>query len=154
MAPLLDPAPQTASGLARFVAFHDAPEAAGFRGEPLAFAVMLARGSDGFVLVFNKFRRVWELPGGLIDPGESARASAVRELREEACCEARDVRWVGVTEVTDGRTYFGAVCRCEVDVVEFVENEEMSGLVYWRPGHAPSGIGATDEALLERFGRD
>jgi 8-oxo-dGTP diphosphatase len=144
---------QTASGLARFVAFHDAPEAGDFRGEALAFAVMLARAPAGFLLVFNNFRRVWELPGGLVDPGERPRDAAVRELREEAGCTAREVRWMGVTEVTDGRTHFGAVCRCDVETIEFVANEEIGGLAYWTPASAPPGIGATDEALLERFGR-
>jgi 8-oxo-dGTP diphosphatase len=144
---------QTTSGLARFVAFHAAPEVDFFRGESLEFAVMLARGPEGFLLVFNKFRRVWELPGGLIDAGERARDAAIRELREEAGCDARDVRWLGVTEVEDGRTHFGAVCRCDVNTIEFVENEEIGGLAYWRSEFVPPGIGATDEALLTRFGR-
>jgi 8-oxo-dGTP pyrophosphatase MutT (NUDIX family) len=144
---------QTAPGLARFVAFHVAPEGGFFRGERLAFAVMLARGADGFLLVFNNFRRVWELPGGLIDAGERPRDAAVRELREEAGSDARDVRWLGVTEVTDGRTHFGAVCRCDVRAIEFVENEEIGGLSYWQPDRPTPGMGATDEALLARFGR-
>ena len=35
------------------------------------FAVVIARSADGVVLVFNRYRKVWELPGGLIDAGES-----------------------------------------------------------------------------------
>jgi 8-oxo-dGTP diphosphatase len=141
-----------APGLARFVAFHEAPEASFFRGETLAFAVMLARAPDGFVLVFNNFRRVWELPGGLIDAGERPRDAAIRELREEAGCDARDVRWLGVTEVTDGRAHFGAVCGCHVSTIEFGESEEIGALAYWKPARAPADIGDTDEALLARFG--
>jgi 8-oxo-dGTP diphosphatase len=143
------PAP---TGLARFVAFHEAPESSRFRDEPLAFALMLARGGEGVVMVFNKYRRVWELPGGLIDPGEGPRDAAQRELREEAGCEARDVRWLGVTEVNDGRTFFGGVFACEVVLPEFVENEEIGGLAWWQPDRPPPGMGATDEALLEKFG--
>jgi 8-oxo-dGTP pyrophosphatase MutT (NUDIX family) len=141
------------SGLARFAAFHESPESAGFRGDRLAFAVMIARSSEGVVLVFNKFRRVWELPGGLIDPGEGPRDSAIRELREEAGCEARNVEWLGVTEVIDDRVCFGGVFACDVDVTEFVENEEIGALAYWQPDRPPPGFGATDEALLEIFGR-
>ena len=139
-------------GCARFVAFHDAPESDSFRGEQLAFAVTVARSPEGIVLVLNKFRRVWELPGGLIDPGERARDTAIRELREEAGCGARAVTWLGVTEVNDDRIFFGGVFACEVDVAEFVENEEIGGLAYWQPDRPPPGMGATDEALLERFG--
>ena len=141
------------AGLARFVDFHEAPEADSFRGEKLAFAVIVARSLEGVVLVFNKYRRVWELPGGLIDPGEAARDTAIRELREEAGCEARDVEWLGVTEVKDDRTLFGGVFAGEVHVAEFVENEEIGGLSYWQADRPPPGIGATDEALLARFGR-
>ena len=147
------PASPAPDGHARFVAFHEAPESSQFRGEPLAFAITLARSPEGVVLVFNKYRRVWELPGGLIDPGEGPRDSAQRELREEAGCEARDVVWLGVTEVNDGRTFFGGVFACDVEVAEFVENEEIGGLSFWQPDRAPPGIGATDEALLEKFGR-
>jgi 8-oxo-dGTP diphosphatase len=142
-----------AAGLAQFVAFHEAAECDEFRGEKLAFAVILARSREGVVLVFNKYRHLWELPGGLIDPGEGARDTAKRELREEAGCEARDLTWLGITEVNDGRRFFGGVFAGEVDVDEFVENEEMGGLAYWLPDRPPPGIGATDEALLERFGR-
>ena len=45
------------------------------------FAVVLARSRDGVVLVFNRYRKVWELPGGLIDPGESARDSGRARAR-------------------------------------------------------------------------
>jgi 8-oxo-dGTP diphosphatase len=146
-------AAEPADGLARFVAFHEVPESDRFRGEKLAFAVMVARSPEGVLLVFNKLRRVWELPGGLIDPGEGPRDTAVRELREEAGCEAREVTWLGVTEVKDERTLFGGVLACEVHVTEFVENEEMGGLSYWQPDRPPPGIGHTDEALLTMFGR-
>lgn len=147
------PAPVPAGALARFIAFHEAPEADSFRGQKLDFAVILARAREGVVLVFNRHRLVWELPGGFIDAGEGPRDAACRELREEAGCDARNVRWLGVTEVEDGRTYCGAVFDGEAEIGEFVENEEIGGLAYWAPDRPPPGIGATDEALLERFGR-
>ena len=64
--------------LARFVTLHEVPESeCAAVGEP-TFAVVLARSANGVVLVFNRYRKVWELPGGLIDPSESARDSAAR----------------------------------------------------------------------------
>ncbi|RKN12441.1 NUDIX hydrolase [Streptomyces radicis] len=34
-------------------------------------------------MAFNRFRRAWELPGGRIDPGETPRRAAAREVLEE-----------------------------------------------------------------------
>ena len=144
--------------LARFVAFHAVPETDPPSALVPAFAVVLARGPAGVVLVFNRYRKVWELPGGVIDPGESARDCARRELAEEAECTAGPLDWLGVVEVDDGRRHCGAVFACEVrDVPETVSNAEMDGIAAWTPGAAPQPLGATDRALLERlfegFGR-
>ena len=139
--------------LSRFARFHESPESGAGHLPPPAFAVMIARSRDGAVLVFNRFRQVWELPGGLVDPGESPRQCAERELAEEAGCAARDTEWLGLVEVNDGRPHFGAVFRCAVDAVpEHFENVETAGLARWRRGEAPAPLGDTDAALLERFG--
>jgi 8-oxo-dGTP diphosphatase len=143
--------------LARFVTFHEVPEnEVPARLRPV-FAVILARARQGVVLVFNRYREVWELPGGFIDSGESPRQAAERELAEEAGCTARSTTWLGITEVNDGRAHFGAVFACETDQVPaHFENEEIAGIAFWLRGLAPAPhfqerMGHTDAALLERF---
>jgi len=139
--------------LARFVAFHELPEPPRERVAPLSFAVMLAHSRDGLVVVFNRYRQVWELAGGFIDPGEAPRRTAERELHEESGCVARNSRWLGVVEVNDGRTHFGGVIACEVDEVpkEFA-NEEIAAVGCWRREASPHPLGHPDAALLGRFG--
>jgi 8-oxo-dGTP diphosphatase len=139
--------------LAQFTKFHEVSEADCARLAVPVFAVVIARSSSGVVLVFNLYRKVWELPGGMIDGGETAREAAERELFEEAGCRARDLHWLGLVEVSDGATHFGAVYRGQVDTVPVdVRSDEIGGIGYWTDGESPQPLGATDQALLHRFG--
>ena len=143
--------------LARFVTLHEIPEdlSAGGRAGIAAprFAVLLAHAPLGITLVFNRYRLVWELPGGLIDPGESARDCAAREFHEEAGGDAGELEWLGVVEVNDGSTHFGAVYRCTArQVPAAFTSEETGGIAFWRRDRAPQPLGHTDAALLNRFG--
>jgi 8-oxo-dGTP diphosphatase len=139
--------------LAIFVAFHEIAEPDHAALGPLRFAVVLAGAVDGVVLVFNRYRDLWELPGGLIDAGETPRSCAIRELREEAGCEASGLRWLGVVEVNDGQRHLGAVFGCQADAVpDTFESDETSAISWWTAGHAPQPLGHSDAALLFRFG--
>jgi 8-oxo-dGTP pyrophosphatase MutT (NUDIX family) len=89
----------------------------------------------------------------LIDAGETARDTAMRELAEEAGCAPGELEWLGVAEVDDGRRHFGAVFGCDVtDVPESMDTEEIGGIAFWRRGDHPQPLGHTDNALLERLG--
>jgi 8-oxo-dGTP diphosphatase len=135
----------------RFVAFHESGE-----HDPslpaLSYAVMMPDTRKGVLLVLSRLRKVWELPGGAIDPGETPRQAAARELTEESGCIGGDVRWLGVVEVDDDGPRFGALLCCEVDtVMEDFTNAETAGIDYWRRDRAPVPLGHPDEAVLRRF---
>jgi len=139
--------------LARFVAVHEVSESHCARVAAPTFAVVLARDNAGVLLVFNRYRKVWELPGGLIDPGESAREAVARELREEAGCTARHLRWLGLVEVNDGAAHFGAVFGCDADdAPASFQSEEIGAIARWRSEQHPTPLGSSDAALLDRFG--
>jgi 8-oxo-dGTP diphosphatase len=139
--------------LTRFVALHEVPEPAAAGPGMARFAVMLARARGGVALVFSRRRGVWELPGGLIDPGETARDCAAREFAEETNGVAGESEWLGLVEVSDGSTHFGAVYRCTAEhLPENFENWETGGLAIWSRENPPQPLGPSDAALLNRFG--
>ena len=132
--------------------FHEVPEHA-FGALPApVFAIIMAHTDHGVVLVLNRVRQVWELPGGFIDSGESPRQAAIRELAEEAGCVARDARWLGMVEVNDGQTRFGALLYCEVNQVpaQFSSSETVA-IDFWRDHRGPGPVGESDEWLLRKF---
>lgn len=45
--------------------------------------VIMRADHDRLLLCETTFKPDWELPGGIVEPGESARAGAIREVREE-----------------------------------------------------------------------
>jgi 8-oxo-dGTP pyrophosphatase MutT (NUDIX family) len=134
------------------VALHEVSEAECARVAVPTFSAVIARSAGGAVLVFNLHRKVWELPGGWIDAGESPREAAMRELLEEAGCTGKNFRWLGLVEIFDRAPCFGGLFSCEVDhVPASVQNEEIGGIAYWRRDAAPHPLGTTDAALLDRF---
>ena len=60
------------------VRFYDAvPE------ETIGFAVIATQVGEQWVYCRHRQRTTWEIPGGHIEPGETALQAAERELREE-----------------------------------------------------------------------
>ncbi|MEU6290980.1 NUDIX domain-containing protein [Streptomyces sp. NPDC046988] len=53
-------------------------------GAPTPMALTALWHRDEVVVVYDRFRGQWELPGGLLEPGEGPRQAAVRELAEES----------------------------------------------------------------------
>jgi 8-oxo-dGTP diphosphatase len=146
----------------RLVAIHQVPESSASRiGEP-KFTLILAEGPDGILLVFNRFRKVWELPGGWIEAGETASIGAVRELQEESGRGASDVKWIGLLQLDDPpaagkaerQALFGTLYRGRLtgERRDF-ESDETTGVLYWRSDAPRTDISAIDLVILELYGQ-
>lgn len=75
---------------------------------PVQLAGCVIQDHRGHILLLHRNtpgRQQWEIPGGKIDPGEDARTTAVRELREEVGVEVALERLVGTrTFIEDDKT--------------------------------------------------
>jgi 8-oxo-dGTP diphosphatase len=127
--------------------------------EPLPLALLVVRHAGKTLLVFNRYKRHWELPGGMLETGESARSCAIRETQEEAgvSCASELLRFVGVMKFLlqpskfnpAERIEYGALFQCEIESTAwaFVPNQETSQVCWW-DGTQPMGpIDGIDEWL-------
>lgn len=89
------------------VTFHNMKEV---DASCLKIAVICARYQGRWILCRNKCRDSWEIPGGHIEPGETALEAAKRELWEETGVTDADIRPVCVYSVSRyGMLFFAEV---------------------------------------------
>ncbi|WP_405541352.1 NUDIX hydrolase [Streptomyces phaeochromogenes] len=117
---------------------------------PLPLSLVALWHHDSVLLVFDRRRQRWELPGGVIEPGESPRQAASRELLEETGQKADDPsQFAGYAKFMlhpDERVEYGALFIGSVTHPEpFRENEEVSAFRWWDPrGPLPGGSESLD----------
>ena len=106
-------------------------------GIPLAFALIVVTVAGRVLMVFDRYRGRWELPGGMLDPGETARRAAARELTEETGIVAADLGFAALAECElqrPARREYGAIYRCALPVEPpLVVNDEIAAFRWWDP---------------------
>ncbi|GAA2089936.1 hypothetical protein GCM10009801_54550 [Streptomyces albiaxialis] len=134
------------------LSFHREPEDA----RSPAYVLVVLRHGERLLMVYERDRECWELPGGGIEPGETARAAAVREVREETGQRVReeDLRFVGFSRTALGPergVLEGALFTGEIPgPLPFAPNSEITA-IHWRgPGEPlPYGrVQTVDEYLV------
>ncbi|GLF95009.1 NUDIX hydrolase [Streptomyces yaizuensis] len=125
-------------------------------GAPVTVALVVMRHGGRILLVHDRYRDWWELPGGGIEPGEIPRRAAARELWEEsgqrADGELRFAGWARFLTAPARRTEYGALFTGGAARREpFRVNAETTGLHWWDPAGPPPGRAAALDLLLVRL---
>ncbi|MGP3970275.1 NUDIX hydrolase [Streptomyces sp. 6N223] len=120
----------------KLLAFERVPEETRFADVPVAYGLVALWHTGRLLLVHVRHRDCWELPGGGIDPGETPREAAARELWEEAGqrVEPGELRFSGfaLTALPDKRTLYGAVYDAEAaHVADFTPTDEIAAIHWW-----------------------
>lgn len=105
-------------------------------------ALVAVRHRTSVLLVFDRHRRQWELPGGRIDPGETPSQAAVRELHEETGLHLPALALAGHARfhlVDPPRDEYAAVFtgRIAARPTGFLPNDEISAIRWWDTATAP-----------------
>ncbi|MGP4113572.1 NUDIX domain-containing protein [Streptomyces sp. 4N509B] len=126
------------------LAFERLPEGTRPAGAPVGYALVVAWRAGRLLLVRVRGRDCWELPGGGIEPGETPREAAARELWEEAGQrvgpEALGFAGYALTALPNRRVLHGAVYDVEMaEVSPFAPNEEIAAIHWWDGDESPPG---------------
>lgn len=103
-----------------------------------ATAFVIVESVKGFMLLYNKFYQRWEITGGYIENAESPREAVVRECREESNQLLTNLKFLGIAHYADmnAAIYYSFLENED----PFIENDEISGMCWWKPGDEMDGI--------------
>ncbi|WP_215549217.1 NUDIX hydrolase [Amycolatopsis sp. CA-230715] len=112
--------------------------------EPTAVpaSVVVVVHHDVVLMMFDRSRKQWELPGGMREQGETARQAATRELLEETGIGGVGLIFAAVAEfdlTKPPRRELLAVYRAQLQSVpRLVVNDEADDFRWWHPADAVS----------------
>lgn len=124
---------------------------------PLTAALVIVERDDTILLVHDRWKQAWELPGGGREPGETPRQTAIRELAEESGVRADDLVFAGVARYIlppDRRRERLAIYRTTIDldpVPSCQPNDEIAAVRWWRPAEQIDQLSTLDAALVRHI---
>lgn len=127
------------------LSFHREPAGTRFPDAPVGYALVALWHGAKLLLVHERSRDCWELPGGSIEPGETPREAALRELDEESGQVADGpggLRFVGFarTRLPGHPLLYGALFTGTTTAPRpFTPNGEISALRWQEGAAAPDG---------------
>lgn len=138
-----------------FLDFFDKKESELKNFSPLTHALTVVKKEDKFLLVYDKWKEQWELPGGMIEENESARDCIIRELREETNQQVKDLSFRGIIKFQlqpDDRIEYGALYKGYLEELDaFEETDEIREITLWNKEDEIKDLNKIDKKLLDFY---
>ena len=118
----------------------------------LPLSLVILKHAGKVLMMFNRWRQEWELPGGMIEAGETPRQAAFRELEEETGVSAGrldfEARALFSLKRPDRLEYAAVYSTRLTALPELRTNEEASAFLWWTPTPYPEeNMSSLDAAL-------
>ena len=116
------------------------------------------------ILLQEKTNKVWSLPAGMIEPGESPREAVIREVQEETGLVTVPIKVLGVFGGEDYRyvypnshqvEYTVIVFKCEVEKdLGYISDSETNSIQYFEKSQMPKlALPYPKEVLFDELGQ-
>lgn len=104
--------------------------------DPVTGSYAIIQVNGKYLIGYNPYREQWEFPAGGIEPGETARDAAARELLEETHQTVHDLEFRGLVKIRkpNGDMKYQAVFLGSLDELtpfETSTGDEMDKLMLW-----------------------
>lgn len=123
------------------------------RYSPIAGSFAVIKCEEKILMIYNKWRKQWELPAGKREEGETEKECAIRELYEETGQNIPDLDFLGLLKLKNsfnGEIKYNPVYSASVAQLQpFIENEEVTEVKLWSLEETIGVIDEIDLKLLE-----
>jgi len=121
---------------------------------PITHSLVVAKSQDGFLLMFNSWRQQWEVTGGILEPGETLRECALREMLEETNQIPSRIEFKGLMKfiLKNGKTEYGGLFSADIEIERpFIKNNEANRIIFWNGTNDIGYINEIDKELLKYY---
>ncbi len=110
---------------------------------------VIVESKRGYMLLYNKYRKVWELTGGMIETGETPEECAIRECKEESNQVISNLKFIGLAKYEKMNAAIYSAFLNEEE--SFTENSEISFLRWWNSGEKDDNLDFYSMEILKIY---